>query len=189
MIVEYTGRQTSLPRNTKSRPRQAWSGSKDRERREATTRQGRAYGGQVPRIAEVTMTHTGAEHGGACESAEMVTALRDALAKIEQQAVRQKQKVTTGKRHPKTGRTALSYGKRIEQSFCRRVATSAIGQWPRICPRVCTLGLPAAVLGFLHGGEEQGKAANAGRRSGDAYQGPRTSSVDGACPGRASFRR
>ena len=31
-----------------------------------------------------------------CESAEMMTALRDALAKIEQQAVRQRQKATNG---------------------------------------------------------------------------------------------
>jgi hypothetical protein len=31
----------------------------------------------------------------------MTIALRDALAKIEQQAVRQKQKTTTGKRHPR----------------------------------------------------------------------------------------
>ncbi len=36
-----------------------------------------------------------------CESAEMMTALHDALAKIEQQAVRQKQKATKGVRRPR----------------------------------------------------------------------------------------
>jgi ribosome-associated translation inhibitor RaiA len=36
-----------------------------------------------------------------CESAEMMTALRDALAKIEQQAVRQRQKETKGVRRPR----------------------------------------------------------------------------------------
>ena len=36
-----------------------------------------------------------------CESAEMMTALRDALAKIEQQAVRQRQKATKGIRRPR----------------------------------------------------------------------------------------
>jgi hypothetical protein len=36
-----------------------------------------------------------------CEAVEMETALRDALEKIEQQAVRQRQKTTTIMRHPK----------------------------------------------------------------------------------------
>jgi ribosome-associated translation inhibitor RaiA len=36
-----------------------------------------------------------------CESAEMMTALRDALGKIEQQAVRQRQKATKGIRRPR----------------------------------------------------------------------------------------
>jgi hypothetical protein len=33
----------------------------------------------------------------------MTTALRDALAKLEQMAIRQKQKISTIKRHPRTG--------------------------------------------------------------------------------------
>ena len=36
-----------------------------------------------------------------CESVEMMTALHHALAKIEQQAIRQKQKTTTNMRHPR----------------------------------------------------------------------------------------
>jgi putative sigma-54 modulation protein len=36
-----------------------------------------------------------------CESVEMMTALHHALGKIEQQAIRQKQKTTTNMRHPR----------------------------------------------------------------------------------------
>ena len=53
------------------------------------------------KIADVTVSQGSQHMVAACESAEMTIALRDALAKIEQQAVRQKQKTTAGKRHPR----------------------------------------------------------------------------------------
>jgi putative sigma-54 modulation protein len=60
------------------------------------------------KIAEVTVTHRGQSMVARCASAEMTTALRDALAKIEQQAVRQKHKNTTSKRHPRTERAEMA---------------------------------------------------------------------------------
>jgi ribosome-associated translation inhibitor RaiA len=42
-----------------------------------------------------------------CESSEMTIALRDALAKLEQKAIRQKQRMSTIKRHRRTGELTL----------------------------------------------------------------------------------
>jgi len=44
------------------------------------------------------------------ESAEMTTALRDALATLEQKAIRQKQRMSTIKRHPRTGEMTADGG-------------------------------------------------------------------------------
>jgi putative sigma-54 modulation protein len=49
-----------------------------------------------------------------CESTEMEVALRDALAKIEQQAIRHKKRDGTMKRHPKVGIKAV--GSRQEEA-------------------------------------------------------------------------
>ena len=53
------------------------------------------------KIADVTVMQGKESMVATCESAEMMNALRDALAKIEQQAVRQKQKATKGVRRPR----------------------------------------------------------------------------------------
>jgi ribosome-associated translation inhibitor RaiA len=55
------------------------------------------------KIAEVTVTEGSQSMVSNCESAEMTTALRDALAKLEQKAIRQNQKTSTIKRHPRAG--------------------------------------------------------------------------------------
>jgi ribosomal subunit interface protein len=55
------------------------------------------------KIADVTVSVGSQSMVSNCESAEMTTALRDALAKLEQMAIRQKQKISTIKRHPRTG--------------------------------------------------------------------------------------
>jgi putative sigma-54 modulation protein len=52
-------------------------------------------------IADVTVKQGSQSMVATCESPEMMTALRDALAKIEQQAVRQRQKETKGVRRPR----------------------------------------------------------------------------------------
>src|SRR5580692_2122740 len=53
------------------------------------------------KIAEVTVKNGSPDMVANCESAEMMTALHAALAKVEQQAVRHRQKTTTTMRHPR----------------------------------------------------------------------------------------
>jgi ribosome-associated translation inhibitor RaiA len=62
------------------------------------------------KIAEVTVTQGSQSMVSNCESAEMPTALRDALAKLEQKAIRQKQKTSTIKRHPRAGEISAQDG-------------------------------------------------------------------------------
>jgi len=102
MILEYkyTGRQTAVTQKYKD---QAKSGLKRIEK---------IVGGAASahvvltvdkyrKIADVTITQGTQSMVAACESDEMKTALRDALLKIERQALRQKQKTTTNVRHPR----------------------------------------------------------------------------------------
>jgi putative sigma-54 modulation protein len=56
-----------------------------------------------------------------CEGAEMAAALHDALARVEQQAVRSKQKKTTTTRHPKTDLKAKQAEVEIEPAPVRVV--------------------------------------------------------------------
>ena len=100
MIVEYTGRQTAVTRKYKG---QAETGLKRIEKIV-----GKAASAHViltidkyRKIAEVTVTDSGQSLVANCESTEMMTALHDALAKVEQQAIRHRQKTTTIMRHPR----------------------------------------------------------------------------------------
>ncbi len=111
MIIEYTGRQFVI---TEKYRVQAEAGL---EAIEKIVNGGEAVSAKVVllvdkyrKVAEVTVTHHRQSMVARCESAEMMTALRDALAKIEQQAVRQKQKTTTTKRHPRMERIAGAEG-------------------------------------------------------------------------------
>ena len=100
MNVEYTGRQTSItPKHKK-------------QVEEGISRIAKISGdnGSVHviltvdkyrQIAEVTMKAKVYEFVATSEGAEMEAALHDALAKLEQQAVKHKQRHTTIKRHPK----------------------------------------------------------------------------------------
>jgi len=100
MIIEYTGRQTVVTQKYKV---QAEAGL---ERIAKVV--GSAASAHViltvdkyRKIAEVTVKNGSQDMVANCESAEMTTALRDALAKIEQQAIRHRQKTTTAMRHPR----------------------------------------------------------------------------------------
>jgi putative sigma-54 modulation protein len=107
MIIEYTGRHTEVTQKLKT---QAATGL-DR----IATLTGDACSAHViltldkyRHIAEITATCGSLKMVAICEASEMGPALHDALAKIEQQAVRHNQKATTIRRHPKdTVRTAL----------------------------------------------------------------------------------
>jgi len=100
MNVEYTGRQTTITPQQK------------RQVEEGISRIAKISGdtGSVHviltvdkyrQIAEVTLKAKVYEFVATAEGVEMEAALHDALGKLEQQAVRQKQKYTTTKRHPK----------------------------------------------------------------------------------------
>jgi putative sigma-54 modulation protein len=58
------------------------------------------------RIAEVTLVTAGDSLVATCEGTEMLTALHDALRKIEQQAIRHKERRMTVERHAKPNSVA-----------------------------------------------------------------------------------
>lgn len=100
MDVEYTGRQTTVTRKFKLQTEvgleriakiMGHSGSVHVTLSTDKYRQ----------IAEVTVQTRSQKLVARCEATEMEIALHDALAKIEQQAIRHKKKTATIKRHPK----------------------------------------------------------------------------------------
>lgn len=102
MLVEYTGRQTTITKKLKA---QAEAGLE-----QIAKLVGRSPSAHViltvdkyRQIAEVTVKTRGQSLVATCEATEMATALHDALAKVEQQAVRHNQKSNTLARHPKKG--------------------------------------------------------------------------------------
>ena len=106
MQVEYTGRQTAI---TPSLRRLAEEGL-DRVSRVV----GRTCSAHVilteekyRHTAEVTVQTKFQTIVGLCESAVMETALRDALAKAELQAIKHKDKFRTRTREPKDGKSAM----------------------------------------------------------------------------------
>ena len=105
MIVEYTGRQTVVTQKYKD---QAEAGLKAIEKivSGATSAKVILTVDKYRKIAEATVNHGSQTMVATCESADMTTALRDALATIEQQAVRQRQKTTAARRHPRLTETA-----------------------------------------------------------------------------------
>jgi putative sigma-54 modulation protein len=100
MIIEYTGRQTVVTQKYKDQARVGLQRI-DKIVNGATSAKVVLTVDKYRKIADVTVMEGKESMVATCESAEMMTALRDALAKIEQQAVRQKQKATKGIRRPR----------------------------------------------------------------------------------------
>ena len=102
MDIEYTGRQTTITKKLKTMAEDSLDrvckivGSACKVHVILTTEKYR-------HTAEITLKTKTYKLVAKCESTEMATALHDALGKIEQQAVRHKQKTTTIKRHSKAG--------------------------------------------------------------------------------------
>lgn len=101
MDVEYTGRQTTV---TKKLKLQAEAGLARIAK--IIGNSGNAHViltvDKYRQIAEVTIQTRSMKLVATCKSTDMVTALHDALAKIEQQAIRQKKRKVTIKRHGKS---------------------------------------------------------------------------------------
>ena len=102
MVIEYTGRQVVVTQKYKD---QARVGIQRITRiiNGATSAKVVLTVDKYRKIAEVTVTEGSQSMVSNCESAEMTTALHDALEKLEQKAIRQKQKTSTIKRHPRAG--------------------------------------------------------------------------------------
>ncbi len=100
MIIEYTGRQTVVTQKYKD---QAAAGLGRIEKIVSGAKSAKVIltVDKYRKIADVTVAQGKESMVATCESAEMMNALRDALAKIEQQAVRQRQKATKGIRRPR----------------------------------------------------------------------------------------
>lgn len=115
MKVEYTGRQTTVRKHLRTQAEEGLS--------QISKLVGRAASAHViltenkyRKIAEVEVVSRGHSLVGTCKATDMETALHDALAKVEKQAVRANQKFTTLKRHPKEDKnqTNVSAGEREE---------------------------------------------------------------------------
>jgi len=107
MDVEYTGRQTSITRRLKEMTEAGL------ERiTKIVGKSGNAHvilsSDKYRKHAEVTVQTRNQKLVAACESDNMATALRDALAKIEQQAIRHKKRKMSIKRHGKTVAEAIT---------------------------------------------------------------------------------
>jgi putative sigma-54 modulation protein len=106
MEIEYTGRQTTINKKLKA---QAEAGLARIAKLVGRTASAHVFltTEKYRRVAEVTLKKRGQSLVGSCEATEMTSALHEALNKLEQQAVRHKQKRSTGKRHPKADQPGI----------------------------------------------------------------------------------
>ena len=100
MIIEYTGRQTTVTAKLKA---QAQAGMEriDRVTNRCTSAHIILTEDKYRKIAEVSVQCRGESLVATCESAEMETALHDALQKVELQAIRIKKRNVTVRDHAK----------------------------------------------------------------------------------------
>lgn len=100
MNVEYTGRRTAITPKVKELTEAGL------ERIAKVTNRGtKAHiiltEDKYRKIAELTVTCRGEELVASCESTDMEQALREVLDKVEQQAIRSKERYATVRSHPK----------------------------------------------------------------------------------------
>ncbi len=106
MEIEYTGRQTTVTKKLKA---QAEAGLARIAKLVGRTASAHVFltTEKYRHTAEVTLKTRKQSLVATCEATEMESALHDALAKLEQQAIRHNKKKATEKRHPKAGSAAL----------------------------------------------------------------------------------
>ena len=100
MNVEYTGRQTVVSAKLKA---QAEAGLARIEKVANRCNQAHVIltEDKYRKIAEITISCRGEQLVATCEGTDMEAALHDALAKVEKQAVKHKDKFATVRDHPK----------------------------------------------------------------------------------------
>src|SRR5947209_3497486 len=100
MDVDYTGRQTTITKKLKVQVEAGLA-----QIAKIVGNSGNVHvilsSDKYRQIAEITVQTRHQKFVASCEATEMTVALHDALAKIEQQAIRHKKKTATIKRHPK----------------------------------------------------------------------------------------
>ena len=100
MIMEYTGRHTPVTPKLKTLAEAAMARI-DRVTNRCTSAHIIFTEDKYRKIAEVSVQCRGEKLVATSESAEMETALREALQKVELQAIRSKERFTTVRDHPK----------------------------------------------------------------------------------------
>lgn len=100
MEIEYTGRQTTITQKMRDQANAGLSQIAKLMERSATAHVVLTID-KYRHIAEVTVKARDHSLVATCEATEMSVAVHDALATIEQQAIRLRQKQTTIRRHPK----------------------------------------------------------------------------------------
>ena len=100
MTIEFTGRHTTVTAKLKSQA-QAGLVRIDRVTNRCTSAHVILTEEKYRNIAEITVKCRGENFVATCQASEMEAALHDALAKVEQQAVRGKQRYETVRSHPK----------------------------------------------------------------------------------------
>jgi putative sigma-54 modulation protein len=101
MDVEYTGRQTTITKKLKLQAEEGLAAIAKIVGNSASVHVILSTD-KYRQIAEVTVKTKHQKMVARCEDTEMIVALHDALAKIEQQAIRHKKRYGTIKRHPKS---------------------------------------------------------------------------------------
>jgi putative sigma-54 modulation protein len=100
MIIEYTGRHTTITPKLKTITENGMVRISLVTNR-CTSAHVILTEDKYRKIAEVTVQCRGENIVATCESTEMDTALRDALQKVELQAIRHKERYATVRDHPK----------------------------------------------------------------------------------------
>jgi putative sigma-54 modulation protein len=114
MVIEYTGRQVVVTQKYKDL---AEAGLKRVKKivGEGASAKVILTVDKYRMIADVTVKQGSQSMVANCESEEMTTALHDALAKLEQQAIRQNQRSSTITRHPRVGEAEVEVLEAIEE--------------------------------------------------------------------------
>ncbi len=152
MEIEYTGRKTTVTKKLKT---QAEAGLARIAKLVSKTASAHVFltTEKYRHTAEVTLKTRKQSLVATCEATEMESALHDALAKLEQQAIRHNKKKANEKRHPKAGSAAL------------KDAAKMVDDEP-VAPKQSKKAVAAAKKAAVNGrdGGRDGGRAGAGRK-------------------------
>lgn len=128
MDVEYTGRQTAVTKKIKQQT-EAGLARIEKIVGHMGSVQVTLSADRHSQIADIRIQTRSQKLVATCEADEMEAALRDALDKIERQAIRHKKKTATMKRHPK-GEVKLGHGKAVVEAVAPAVTKDAAAKTP-----------------------------------------------------------